>query len=133
MNIYEISIHAPLTRCDSIAVSASVADSAFQSTHLLRGATDMLLWHVCLRYISIHAPLTRCDGFCCVVFLWSYEISIHAPLTRCDSVRFPAITSMCTISIHAPLTRCDAFSAYSLFMAIISIHAPLTRCDSKNA
>ena len=33
----------------------------FQSTHLSRGATFFVVFHVVLFWISIHAPLTRCD------------------------------------------------------------------------
>ncbi len=79
-----ISIHAPLTRCDfRLAKSARIqsnfnprtsyevrhgsngrdaAHGRFQSTHLLRGATDGGAALDPYRTISIHAPLTRCDG-----------------------------------------------------------------------
>ena len=84
VNGFEISIHAPLTRCDSIATLDSCTrenfnprtsyevrplrsfkyslSQRFQSTHLLRGATKIVLYDMLNLEISIHAPLTRCDA-----------------------------------------------------------------------
>ena len=82
--IFNISIHAPLTRCDdTIYVVLAISkhfnprtshevrqtlstvfskNVRFQSTHLSRGATCQRL-RICLAVrISIHAPLTRCDA-----------------------------------------------------------------------
>ena len=78
----KISIHAPLTRCDSILSFDPEWDN-----------------------ISIHAPLTRCD--CRHGPIEPRQIiSIHAPLTRCDDI-FALGIELDDISIHAPLTRCD--------------------------
>ena len=57
-----ISIHAPLTRCDVFIPSHKVTHKKFQSTHLLRGATEARGFCFSCIIISIHAPLTRCDG-----------------------------------------------------------------------
>ena len=101
----DISIHAPLTRCDYASFASSALLSyfnprtsyevrqngrafttrwrIFQSTHLLRGATDKDAEWRSNMVISIHAPLTRCDEE--LAYLKTeLEISIHAPLTRCD-------------------------------------------------
>ena len=88
--IYHISIHAPLTRCDlsELVNKAEATDFnprtsyevrqrgeeeankalAFQSTHLLRGATDGCARLSLNVQISIHAPLTRCD-LCSIKFV----------------------------------------------------------------
>ena len=59
----------------------------FQSTHLLRGAT-VREDRIEIRFqISIHAPLARCDVTSAVIFFLSSSISIHAPLARCDVFR----------------------------------------------
>ncbi len=101
-----ISIHAPLTRCDTLS---SVTGSAFsdfnprtsyevrlifrllrpsttlfQSTHLLRGATNVQ--QIAIREFNNFNPRT------------SYEV-------RRINIRYLRATHR--ISIHAPLTRCD--------------------------
>ena len=38
-----ISIHAPLTRCDDDRIAVLLSVLAFQSTHLLRGATRRII------------------------------------------------------------------------------------------
>ena len=82
---YRISIHAPLTRCDVPSGISSPSPWIFQSTHLSRGATvDVELGGISAD-ISIHAPLTRCDLTEGEIRLEGM-ISIHAPLTRCDDV-----------------------------------------------
>ena len=57
----QVSIHAPLTRCDYLSVSEIISIVEFQSTHLLRGATPLSYQDSSGTLISIHAPLTRCD------------------------------------------------------------------------
>ena len=57
----QISIHAPLTGCDS----------------------DLLYSYKDTK-ISIHAPLTGCDTNHHYLYIYN-NISIHAPLTGCDS------------------------------------------------
>ena len=56
-----ISIHAPLTGCDGVAVTPRTLASGFQSTHPLRDATTALDPYLEQIAISIHAPLTGCD------------------------------------------------------------------------
>ena len=80
---HDISIHAPLARCDRGPSVWHLAHNdfnprtscevrlmqyeyrfrikIFQSTHLLRGATSVLMELYCDTRISIHAPLARCD------------------------------------------------------------------------
>ena len=124
----DISIHAPLAGCDGLPCSTKTTSwyfnprtpcgvrrkrgrslperSEFQSTHPLRGATqvvNVLFFHV---LISIHAPLAGCDRG-----IRRFQIG-------------------CDISIHAPLAGCDKRQLWDrLFCIIISIHAPLAGCD----
>ena len=56
-----ISIHAPLAGCDNNMRLQVVAPTIFQSTHPLRGATRLFLFHRFDDSISIHAPLAGCD------------------------------------------------------------------------
>ena len=105
-----ISIHAPLAGCDP---SPSRVDSIllrFQSTHPLRGATDVAKPSKLHPIISIHAPLAGCDAITSVEtgskksrFQSTHplrgatcfkhadkdgkRISIHAPLAGCDGIR----------------------------------------------
>ena len=127
----QISIHAPLTGCDT---NVQIADNQWND-------------------ISIHAPLTGCDiatsssyahianfnprtpyGMRQNGFKFHYDdffISIHAPLTGCDSDTMIRNVEFCCISIHAPLTGCDCDNCSSAdFCISISIHAPLTGCDT---
>ena len=41
---------------------------SFQSTHPLRGATDIDKRFVLVVFISIHAPLAGCDSICCMAY-----------------------------------------------------------------
>ena len=124
----QISIHAPLAGCDNVA-RRSIKPSdhfnprtpcgvrhlhhdtqrrtrRFQSTHPLRGATDLRGCLVTSDGISIHAPLAGCD-----------EREVFAPArgkhfnprTPCG-VRLPQCAFdvvRAGISIHAPLAGCD--------------------------
>ena len=56
-----ISIHAPLTGCDSFVLIKSMPRALFQSTHPSRGATVLCDANTPELLISIHAPLTGCD------------------------------------------------------------------------
>ena len=120
----------PRTPCgvrpDGRRISCSAA--AFQSTHPLRGATQIVCVYCGAIDISIHAPLAGCDAptfnlafsglnfnprtpcgvrlFFCLRMGYDLHISIHAPLAGCD---FAANATDATqkISIHAPLAGCD--------------------------
>ncbi len=125
----KISIHAPHTRCDVYTTHHPAWDAKFQSTHLIRGATEMIDRIGLEGMISIHAPHTRCDGIYTLFSKPNGDISIHAPHTRCDPVSMRNIPA-CRISIHAPHTRCDAWEELPPEKGGISIHAPHTRCDT---
>ena len=56
-----VSIHAPLARCDVGYIDTWLGLHEFQSTHLLRGATDERPGWIDMCSVSIHAPLARCD------------------------------------------------------------------------
>ena len=111
-----ISIHAPLTGCDLFQFFQLVMNQIiFQSTHPLRdatlGASSTFKW----LFISIHAPLTGCDEMLSVLFQFVKWISIHAPLTGCDEPAENPSVRVSFISIHAPLTGCDDSYNYSSF------------------
>ena len=57
-----ISIHAPREGCDSTMVHNHVHNSAFQSTHPVRGATPLDPNLSFRSGISIHAPREGCDA-----------------------------------------------------------------------
>ena len=105
----QISIHAPHARSDSTTIRHHSLSSnfnprssceerlhyyptplpqfKFQSTLLMRGATQQPL-DIGWRYkISIHAPHARSD-YCMDVAKFIILISIHAPHARSDSVTF---------------------------------------------
>ena len=56
-----ISIHAPLAGCDLCDKTHNLYEKKFQSTHPLRGATNVSCKHNTITGISIHAPLAGCD------------------------------------------------------------------------
>ena len=125
----DISIHAPLTGCDTDEI-AEVCEGRyfnprtphgvrlrmvgfhryripFQSTHPSRGAT------------RIRQP--KPGG--------TTNFNPRTP----HGVRLYSIIPNVTvipISIHAPLTGCDDFESVEQYKTFISIHAPLTGCDS---
>ena len=57
-----ISIHAPLAGCDFTRALRADAERIFQSTHPLRGATELIAYAPSVDAISIHAPLAGCDN-----------------------------------------------------------------------
>ena len=124
----QISIHAPLTRCDGLIGTSSSAAAdfnprtshevrllgalknlkcvGFQSTHLSRGATDVNdnLFAV---FIFQSTHLSR--GATCIGLELRYSYENFNPRTS-HEVRqnYPAKDERVgSISIHAPLTRCD--------------------------
>ena len=56
----------------------------FQSTHPVRGATNLPKTCNAWFLISIHAPREGCDVIVGADFQTSFEISIHAPREGCD-------------------------------------------------
>ena len=122
----------------------------FQSTPLIRGATERGLRRDAGGRISIHAPHTRGDAARGWLTMTS-SISIHAPHTRGDWSRWSASPAPqyfnprpsyegrrhhlahrdCDrrISIHAPHTRGDGAFVAVYCDRLISIHAPHTRGD----
>ena len=67
-----ISIHAPLTGCDGSPLATRSNAFLFQSTHPSRGATLPEINHCAIFVISIHAPLTGCDRG---QYLWGINIA----------------------------------------------------------
>ena len=103
--LIDISIHAPLTGCDTDLVRYQYHLPYFnpRTPYGMRPMSLFLYWFQWYfnprtpygmrqkrlevfsmgRIISIHAPLTGCD----LLYLsesWALQISIHAPLTGCD-------------------------------------------------
>ena len=58
----EISIHAPHAGCDAAAAAVITWRRPFQSTHPMRGATDVSKHLNDVDIISIHAPHAGCDA-----------------------------------------------------------------------
>ena len=145
-----ISIHAPLARCDRLGIREVSNRRYFNPRTSCEVRQPIPTWAPTAWKISIHAPLARCDRQVHLRQLL-VTISIHAPLARCDQ-RTYLIDPLFTISIHAPLARCDQHAAFTGPVQadfnprtscevrhlhngtvgrcfIISIHAPLARCD----
>ena len=78
-----ISIHAPRERSDLNAQNLQIIEFTFQSTLLVRGATEITNLSHDLALISIHAPRERSDKII-LPFNLGYVISIHAPRERSD-------------------------------------------------
>ena len=123
----------------------------FQSTHPLRGATEIVPGDLAVGDISIHAPLAGCDGAGSFVYSSNISISIHAPLAGCDldflhpygynkhfnprtpcGVRPPFRWSLRHLYHFNPRTPCGVrlFVKQGIVkLSGISIHAPLAGCD----
>ncbi len=101
----QISIHAPHARSDHCRAASRRASCQFQSTLLMRGATQLF----CLlnyRYnISIHAPHARSDKCRSGGPMGDADFN---PRSSCEERRdVSAYTKILTISIHAPHARSD--------------------------
>ena len=146
-----VSIHAPLARCDLLFGVGVFSLSVFQSTHLLRGATNFMSGTSFLRCVSIHAPLARCDVRPITLPGTYFRFN---PRTSCE-VRQSSMSAASVLSVFQsthllrgatdpsrrfdgeircfnPRTSCEvrrAFLCFILIIVIVSIHAPLARCD----
>ena len=150
--INPISIHAPLTGCDSFDTSYYILIHNFnpRTPYGMRPFTRRI-YDQC-QHFNPRTPYgmrhCQCQNLfaCCL-------ISIHAPLTGCDCLMHSIGHIQSPISIHAPLTGCDLkilmlkgkdgddfnprtpygmrpfFKFINFLLIIISIHAPLTGCD----
>ena len=84
INSIMISIHAPLTGCDTIGAITPIFLITFQSTHPLRDATvDIMNFHMETKKFQSTHPLRDATLNQQKQFLIK-KISIHAPLTGCD-------------------------------------------------
>ena len=107
------------------ATLLNMAD-AFQSTHLMRGATIEGAGDLSGFYISIHAPHARCDVRLKDVASWSAAFqSTH--LMRGATVRVTLIEKLTNISIHAPHARCDYIMIKK--RKVIQYFNPRTSCE----
>ena len=80
-----ISIHAPLTGCDSVSyVGYNGFDNFNPRTPYGMRRLHQAFTQI-INKISIHAPLTGCDDTLEISFDADDAISIHAPLTGCDN------------------------------------------------
>ena len=126
----------------------------FQSTLLMRGATDSNPWSVQDLSISIHAPHARSDGLNSIAsrmfkifqstLLMRGATSVKAGQVSYDQFQSTLLMRGATISIsgnivddqisiHAPHARSDArIRAYNSTLSRISIHAPHARSDCVN-
>ena len=107
MPVAEISIHAPHARSDEMSLDDRYKDVTFQSTLLMRGATQLIVFK--------RAPPT---------------ISIHAPHARSDSCSGSPLVHSCYFN---PRSSCEERPACHIcrdFATRISIHAPHARSDT---
>ena len=102
----------------------------FQSTLLMRGATEKRSRGREGDVISIHAPHARSDTTDTNKRKCG-DISIHAPHARSDAVPWAVHQGDLQISIHAPHARSDVDGDISLPQDDISIHAPHARSDAR--
>ena len=146
-----ISIHAPLTGCDSMVYigffnhqyfnhthpswGATVSGESiekrpriFQSTHPSWGATENKEPIRLNILISIHAPIVGCDKNPDWLVSICLLISIHAPIVGCDLSALGLLNHH-KISIHAPIVGCDVINTPHRSQHTISIHAPIVGCD----
>ena len=102
-----ISIHAPHARSDSRRRSQT-RSARFQSTLLMRGATELRTDADILDEISIHAPHARSDGYVNGEYR-SHRISIHAPHARSDRYwdlsNIPAIKFQSTLLMRGATSK----------------------------
>ena len=97
----QISIHAPLAGCDLLRIVNRCFSVSFQSTHPLRGATNINLEFPQMGKISIHAPLAGCDPGK-IYIAQDTNISIHAPLAGCDMAENYQITQLTDFNPRTP-------------------------------
>ncbi len=126
---------------------------AFQSTHPIRDATNVMVHESVKASVSIHAPHPGCDTIEEAARARKAGVSIHAPHTGCDTY-LPPVLAFVGVSIHAPHTGCDeVWPGYWTYIdefqfthpirdatpirqpprrrINVSIHAPHTGCDGK--
>ena len=84
---FSISIHAPLTGSDSSSALIATSHDYFNPRSPHRERHNPLAVINPLSAISIHAPLTGSDDVCYSIIYRATFISIHAPLTGSDSTR----------------------------------------------
>ena len=129
-----ISIHAPHARSDVVSEIIFIARPQFQSTLLMRGATQVLAIDDCLVTISIHAPHARSDlmtakNMSLLIFqstllmrgatsaFLSHDLRpFHFnPRSSCEErLGRYAEHGVRRISIHAPHARSDSAAGYAL-------------------
>ena len=148
----DVSIHAPLARCDCSWSRTIPLNKLFQFTHLLRGATSMSDNIATYSYVSIHAPLARCD-FSLLTMVQrcsgfnsrtSCEVRLpgrHRPRPPIQ-FQFTHLLRGATSLGRAPGQYPQSFNSRTscevrlgndgkrIIFKYVSIHAPLARCDT---
>ena len=128
-NYDDISIHAPHARSDRYRRCNKIWRKRFQSTLLMRGATETAVNTVDIDEISIHAPHARSDGR--TASLKTPRTSYFNPRSSCEERHVSDIVLVVydAISIHAPHARSDGWGGCNGMCRKISIHAPHARSD----
>ena len=123
-----ISIHAPHARSDAVEMVMGRLSKQFQSTLLMRGATELLRKYRVLTDISIHAPHARSD---LMLSSKSSNARHFNPRSSCEERRGERgkPSRHHRISIHAPHARSDEQGTGKTRTTLISIHAPHARSD----
>ena len=123
-----ISIHAPHARSDPFFMRG-LPFFKFQSTLLMRGATQQQAKLVSIGCISIHAPHARSD----IRHRIEAERTVDFnPRSSCEERRDEKqlVVIVIRISIHAPHARSDSRHDARIIISGISIHAPHARSDA---
>ena len=125
-----ISIHAPRAGCDRVRRRAPSAQTVFQSTHPVRGATvSRISGRFWIRFQSTHPVRGATVDVIQIVNVVVFQ-STH-PVRGATESLLPARSTV-GISIHAPRAGCDTVHhCYPAGMYPISIHAPRAGCDCR--
>ena len=119
-----ISIHPPLAGWDRIEIDNTLEALQFQSTHPLRGGTEIAATCITAIDISIHPPLAGWDDFS-VIVMNLVGISIHPPLAGWD-VSWSALLRW-PLNFNPP-TPCGVGPSMSIMVLLGSYFNPPTPC-----
>ena len=129
--LYDVSIHAPLARCD--IRHPVFLDPLVVSIHAPLARCDLSDISACLvSHVSIHAPLARCDSWCRD---HNSSLMCFNPRTSCEVRPGTSHTRSCTRCFN-PRTSCEVRLDLWYQEPVgnyVSIHAPLARCDLRYA
>ena len=124
-----ISIHAPLTGCDTFTFASFKFSLNFNPRTPYGMRHDVLHKQERIINISIHAPLTGCDSINFSVLLHGMIFQSTHPLRDATFYKEMNINEIKYFNPRTPYGMRQSTSFYQSQVLIISIHAPLTGCD----